>query len=326
MVKPMNSQLRYLNWRFYKAKRRLRRVFYSRLYRETNHDTKKSILITGTARSGTTWLADILSFQLNGRIMFEPFHSRKVEAYSQLHYYQYMRPTDQNELLSAYCRSIFTGTIRHPWIDQQVESFVPDYRIIKAVRANLFLKWVRNEFPEISLLFIMRHPCAVVLSWMKLNWTAEKDIERLLTQPKLIQDFLIDKMDVIRKAEYPEEKQAVIWCVNNLIPIEQFRGSRLHVVFYENLCLFPDTEVAALFRAINQPYNEDVLTMLPKPSTTSHFASAIITGKDMVERWRTELDKEQIQRIRSIVSAFGLDHIYGDSAIPQVSSPLAYGE
>ena len=322
----MNSQWRYLKWRFYKANRHLRRVFYSRLYRETNHDTNKSILITGMARSGTTWLADIVSFQLNGRIMFEPFHSGNVEAYSQLHYYQYMRPTDRNELLSSYCRGIFTGTIRHPWIDQQVESFAPDYRIIKAVRANLFLKWVRNEFPEVSILFIMRHPCAVVLSWMKLNWNAEKDIERLLAQPMLIQDFLVDHMDVIRRAEYPEEKQAIIWCVNNLIPIEQFRGSRLHVVFYENLCLLPDTEVAGLFRAINQPYNKDVLTMLPKPSTTSHSASAIITGKDMVERWRTELDKEQIQRIKSIVSAFGLDHIYGDSAIPQINSPLAYGE
>jgi hypothetical protein len=71
----------------------LRRRVYAALYRDTVGRLDRSMIVAGTARSGTTWLAEIIASQVPCRIMFEPFQPRKVQAYSQFEYFQYLRLT-----------------------------------------------------------------------------------------------------------------------------------------------------------------------------------------------------------------------------------------
>src|SRR5918995_2655527 len=203
-------------WLHLKLWKRAVHTFCGSLYRDSNGDAGQSIMVAGTARSGTTWLAEIIASQMASRIMFEPFHSRLVPAFSGFHYFHYMRPEEQNDELLTYCRRVFTGTIRHRWIDREVEHLFPTHRIIKEIRANLFLKWARIRFPQVPLVLILRHPCAVVSSRMQLGWATDEDIEPFLAQPRLVHDFLEDKLDMIRSAQSPEEKHAVIWCVSYL--------------------------------------------------------------------------------------------------------------
>jgi hypothetical protein len=276
------------------------------------------MMIAGTARSGTTWLADIIVSQIPCRIMFEPFHSKKVAGFSKFHYFQYMRPTEENNALIGYCRKVFTGDIRNGWIDRQVEHMSPKFRIIKDIRANLFLKWIQNRFPEVPILFIIRHPCAVVLSRMQLGWATDTDIRPFLCQPNLVEDFLADKLGLIEKAKNPEQKHAIIWCVSNLVPIEQFNRRGLNFIFYENLCLQPETEIPKIFGAIKCEYQDSVFAAIKKPSTTAAPSSAILAGRNKVTRWQKDLSTQQIDNILSIVREFELDHIYDDAPTPLI--------
>lgn len=312
---------RYSKWRAEKIGRRLKSFLYSQLYRNPNRDLAKSILISGSARSGTTWLADILSAALNGRIMFEPFNARQVRPYSQFNYFQYMRPEEENPALEAFCRQLFTGAIRNAWIDRQVEYLNAEFRVIKAIRANLLLKWVQQRFPDMPQIFIIRHPCAVVSSRMELGWDTDKDIEPFLSQPKLVEDFLGPHLDTIREARTDAEKHAVIWCVTNLIPLKQFKDGGLEVIYYENLCTQPNVEMHRIFAAVNRPFQEESLASLTRPSTTSLPTSAILTGDDRLESWRKKLTDRQVDAILTIVDAFGLDHIYGENIIPSINNP-----
>jgi hypothetical protein len=314
----MSSQPGQLKWHYRWLWRRLRRLVFSKLYRDSNRDLHRSILVAGTARSGTTWLGDILASQLRGRVMFEPFHSRKVKAYSHYHYFHYMHPHEKDEGLAAFCRTVFSGEIRDKWIDGYVEVLLPQYRIIKEIRANLLLKWIQNNFPQVPQLFIIRHPCAVVLSRMALNWDTDRDIESFLAQPKLVEDFLGEKLDVIKKAVHPEEKHAIIWCVTNLIPLRQFQENELNVLFYENLCTQPEVEIARLFQAIQLGYQDSLFNTLEVPSTTTRPTSAIVIGEDNLSRWQNRLHSKQIDKILNVVEAFGLEYLYGDSLIPQM--------
>jgi len=312
----MSSRPSQLKWRSQWAWRRLRRLVCSKVYRDANRDLHKSILVAGTARSGTTWLGDILASQLNGRIMFEPFHSRKVKTFSQYHYFHYMRPDEKDEVLADFCKRIFSGDIRDKWIDNYIEVLWPKYRVVKEIRANLLLKWIHNQFPQVPMLFIIRHPCAVVLSRMTLNWDTDRDIEPFLAQPKLLEDFLGKKMDVIMEATSPEEKHAVIWCVSNLIPLKQFQKEELNVIFYENLCLQPEIEITRLFQSIQLERRSSLFTTLEVPSTTTLQTSAIVTGANRVNSWQNKLTSGQIDKILSVVATFGLDYLYGDSITP----------
>jgi hypothetical protein len=303
-------------WQYKKLQKRLLRRINSRLYHDSDRTIKKSILVAGTARSGTTWLGSIIASQVPCRMMFEPFHSGKVEEFRPFHYFQYMRPTEPNGQLQSYCQKIFSGNIRHHWIDREVEHLKPRYRLIKEIRANLFLKWIALTFPEIPLLFIIRHPCAVVLSRMQLDWATDTDIEPFLAQPDLLEDFLADKMDVITQAKTVEEKHAIIWCISNLVPLKQFGPNGLNVIFYENLVLQPEFEIPKLFHAINLPYKDTVFTQISEPSTTSVNSSAIVTGDNKITHWQKELSPTQIRNILTIVEAFELDNLYGESIIP----------
>lgn len=315
-IAPVKTLYYLRQWSHQRIQRRLIYPVCRRLYRDRNGDLDRSIVVAGTARSGTTWLARIISSQISCRVMFEPFHSRLVDAYANFNYFQYMRPESFDEELRNYCQVVFSGNIRHPWIDRQVTAIFPHYRLIKEIRANLFLKWIHNHFPQIPLLFVIRHPCAVVLSRLQLGWATDGDIEPFLTQEELVQDFLVDKMDVIRGARSPEEKHAVIWCVSNLVPLSQFAPGELPIVFYEHLCTRPEAEVERIFCTINQAYTSSVFDTMERPSTTATSASAVMHGDDRVTRWQRELSVRQIDDILSIVEAFGMSHLYSDSPLP----------
>jgi hypothetical protein len=75
-------------------------------------------MIAGTARSGTTWLAETVTSELSGRLVFEPFHSRLVADFRRFQYFQYMRPDDEDEQLLEFSRRVLTGRLRHPWTDR----------------------------------------------------------------------------------------------------------------------------------------------------------------------------------------------------------------
>jgi hypothetical protein len=319
MSVEMNDEGRYLKFRFSKGYRKLIRLVCSRLYRDDDGDISKSILIAGAARSGTTWLGDIIASQIPCRIMFEPFHSKLVKQYQRFNYYQYMRPGAEDIELYKYARNVFSGEIRDLWIDRQVEHIYFQRRVIKAVRVNLMMKWLFDKFPVVPQIFLIRHPCAVVLSRMQLNWATDTDIEPFLSQAELVEDHLSDKLEIIKRARSDEEKHAIIWCISNLVPIHQFGCRDFNVVFYEKMCINPETEISKIFEIAKLDYHHSVIENARQPSTTSLRSSAILTGEDRITGWGKKLSRRQIADILAVVRDFGLDYIYGDSYTPLVA-------
>jgi hypothetical protein len=274
--------------------------------------------VAGTARSGTVWLADMIASQIPCRFMFEPFNPHLVPDYRDFHYFQYMRPGSEDKKLYTFAHNVFSGEIRNRWIDHQNERIFPKYRLVKEIRANLLLKWLHGNFPDVPIIFLMRHPCAVVLSRMQLGWATDRDIEPFLAQPSLIEDHLAPHVDMIRNAKTDEEKHAVIWSVSNLIPLKQFQPAGLKVVYYENLCTQPGVELPSIFKEIGHQYEGFGLGRIAnRPSQTAQETSAVVMGADKIEGWKRSLSSKQIDNILNIVDAFGLSYLYGDSFSPR---------
>ncbi|MFO7683990.1 MAG: sulfotransferase, partial [Chloroflexota bacterium] len=246
---PSGRQLR---WQAQRLFRPARRALLRHLFRDDNRRLADSILVAGAARSGTTWLGDVLAGE-NGRILFEPFHPHKIAALRSLSYFPYLRPDEPNEQLAAYARQVFSGAVRHPWIDREIGQLRPTFRVIKEIRANLCLKWFQVHFPEVPQLLIMRHPCAVALSRRQLGWATDSDILAFLEQRPLLNDHLAPHRDTINRAHTDLEKHAVIWCVSHLIPLRQFAPGELTIIFYEDLCLHPERELARIERVVGRP-------------------------------------------------------------------------
>jgi hypothetical protein len=318
-----NNGYYYRQWLHLRLRKWLVHPLCRRIYQDRNTDLGKSMIVAGTGRSGTTWLAKIISSQLSCRVMFEPFHARYVPDFRGFEYFQYMRPEAEDGRLEAYCHQVLSGRIRHPWIDREVEVVFPRYRLIKEIRMNLFLKWLAQRVPQVPVLFIIRHPCAVVQSRMQLGWATDDDLAPFLVQDALVADFLTDKMDIIRRAESPEQKHAVVWCISNLVPLRQFTGTEWHVFFYENLVLQPEAEIPRMFAAIRQDFSPSVFATLGRPSSsTTSQGVAMFTSKGIAD-WKNSMTVRQIDEVLGVVAAFGLDSLYDDSGAPGTSNRFA---
>ena len=227
-----------------------------------------------------------------------------------------MRPGAENPKFRAFAQKVFTGEIRNRWVDHYNERIFSKYRLIKAIRANLALKWLHENFPMVPIVFVIRHPCAVVLSRMKLNWATDDDIEPFLNQPDLVDDYLFPFVDFIKNAVTAEEKHAIIWSVSNLVPQKQFETSDLCKVHYEDLCIQPENTLHTVFDFIGQQYSQSAIDQINQPSQTARGHSAIVVGRDKLSNWKDELSTSQIDKILRVVEAFGLSYLYGDSVLP----------
>jgi hypothetical protein len=277
-----------------------------RIYQDNDRDVDKSVFVVGSARSGTTWLANLIASQFNSRLMFEPFNPDLVQEYRRFNYFQYMRPDDANQELFDYCYKIFTGNIRNPWIDREIQQIFPQGRVIKCIRSSLMLRWLDIQFPEVRKFFVIRHPCAVVQSRMNLGWATDDDIRHFLNQPKLIDDYLQEKLEIIAGARQVEQKHAIIWCITNLVPIHQFQSSNLNLVVYEKLVEKPETELSRIFSVLGVSDKPDIVNKVNRLSSTTTRRSAILSGNQSTRLWKQELTTHQIDSILYIVNEFHL--------------------
>jgi hypothetical protein len=294
----------------------------NRVYVDTG-DYRNTVFIAGTGRSGTTWLEDIINCAHDHRILFEPFHSKEVPLLSQWNYRQYLRPDERADRYLTPARKILSGRIRNKWIDQLNMKHLVSRRLIKDIRANLLLRWIHTHFPEVPIVLLLRHPCAVASSKITLGWKTH--LSDLTNQPELVEDHLKPYVPVLDSARDDFDRHVLLWCVENWIPLRQFADgkisnthSNIHVCFYEHLCLQPKREARSLMTYLRRDFNPASLSTFDKPSALSKQHSAILNGGNVLDAWRKRIEPAQVERAIELLGAFGLDRIYGAGSLPKL--------
>lgn len=290
-----------------------------KIFFDLNSDYKQSIFLAGTGRSGTTWVSSIINYDNEYRDIFEPFHPYKVSIVKHFRYRQYLRPDNQAREFIEPTKAILSGKVKNKWTDQFNKKTFCQKRMIKDIRANFLLKWLHVHFPEVPIILLLRHPCAVVNSKLYLGW--EDHLDELLAQPELVEDFLFPFIQEIKSAKTAFEKQVFLWCLENYVPLKQFRKGEIHLAFYENFCKNPHREIEHLFKFLGKMYNNSVLTILNQPSATSRKESSIITTtENVVDSWRKHITDAQIQRTIEILKIFDLDKMYSQESLPNTTA------
>ena len=144
----------------------IRRRLGQRLVVDRHPDHRRSVFLAGTGRSGGTWLSEIINQHNEYRIIFEPFHPKRAPWMKPFGERRYMRPEEKDEKFLALARSIVTGRVRHAWTERFNRRMVTHERLIKEDYANLMMKWLHVNFPGMPLILLLRHPCAVGLSFV----------------------------------------------------------------------------------------------------------------------------------------------------------------
>jgi len=280
-------------------------------------DHKDSVFLAGSGRSGTTWLSGIINHGGGYRYVFEPFNPGKVGAFEHFNSKQYLRPDDGREEFLGPARLALTGALRDPWPDRFNTRIFARRRLIKDIRANLLLAWIRANFPGMPMVLLLRHPCAVVASRLALGW--RDNLDETMDQEELVEDFLLPVEDEIRAASDDFERHLFLWCIDNYVPLKQFGPGEIHLTFYENLLADPETELKSLFDSLGETLDEDVLDDLGRPSPLSRKDAPVPS----LDGWRARVGANRLKRAGEILNLFGLDRVYGEGSMPDPSGARA---
>ena len=129
-----------------------------------------TVLVAGSARSGTTWVAEHVAKVLGARLIFEPFvvDERGLPAVLdrslwrkralRLEYSHYLGDTATNGPWSDALERILSGSVTRDWGMLPVAPGIYRRRVIKAIRANLLLAHLARRWPGVPILWLQATP------------------------------------------------------------------------------------------------------------------------------------------------------------------------
>ena len=239
-------------------------------------------------------------------------------------YIQYLNPRQRDPLLVTAAQKILAGRVHNKWVDGENRGFFYRQRIVKDIRCNLMLRWLKDIRPSMPIVLMIRHPLAVAASWVKLGWGVEvkgqrSDLEIITSQQSLLDDFPIVSQAVAQMNRDDSFERVVFeWCVLHLVPFRQFAPGELFVLVYENLILQPEAEIERLFGYLKTSINWDRMkVVLPAASSTNFLKRDMAKEKSqLLTGWRNTFSDKQVERANRILQMFALDDLYDKDGYP----------
>jgi hypothetical protein len=205
----------------------------------------RSVFLSGTGRGGTTWVSALLNYDNRYRDIFEPFHAHFVRSSRMFVYPLYLRPEGDYPEHRRQAQAILEGRVGNWWTNRANRRPVTYRRLIKEVRSNLWVKWLKVQFPRLRVVLLFRHPCAVAESRLRLEWPTR--LSMFLAQRDLMTDYLSPYRTVMLRLSTDFERHVMACCIHYYVPLQQFQGREVYCAFYEDFLTDYEREIAGLF-------------------------------------------------------------------------------
>jgi hypothetical protein len=285
------------------------------LYVDLAGGSEDCVFIAGAGRSGTTWVMELVNANRDHRVVFEPFASHRIRALRGLPREPYIRIDETDARVVAHVDRIIAGRYRSWWTDQHNRTFVCRRRLIKAIRANLCVGFIRRRYPAMPIVLVVRHPCAAASSMIRLGYGAYP-LEVFSSQEELVEDHLGPYVDLLRRTQEPFDQRVVRWCIQHKVLFEQLAEGDVHLMFYEELCTDPDGSFSRMCSYLGRPYDDAMREAVHRPSRLSGDHSAILAGSAAPEAWRDDVTAAQVERSLGFLETFGLSDLYTCDGLP----------
>jgi hypothetical protein len=297
---------------------------------ELNHDAERSTLVLGSGRSGTTWMAEAIARHTASRLMFEPFHPLWSPRRDRLQLF--LGEEDPDQRMVATVNEVVTGRARKFEVDQVVVTRFPRSRVIKDIHTTNLLPWFSEHFPQVPVIYAVRHPIATALSrkrfgsFFGLAAYLETPAGREDAEHSPIGD-LLPAYDAHR--EHPESLVRLVaeWCIENTYPLSRMNGTKALLTFYETATLDPIAELTRLAEFCSSALGSSgrhafQLEALRAPSSKDWFgnAAAAKSSQDwtaVLSKWTSEVPTITTRRCVQVLEEFGMDTFYGEEPMPR---------
>lgn len=271
----------------------------------------KHIIIVGSARSGTSWLCELMARPFRYRLLFEPEHEFNTK-YGHLLCDRLIKDSRNAEKVHNYLKKVFLNRVDNDWIAQlsnrkwkrHLWPFVPKRFIIKFVRCNLAAKYMNDTF-GIPVIHLVRNPFDVIESQQRVRFPWLYDLKHFKAQQVLVayvkQRYNFDLTNTTYMADV--ELLALRWCLENVVALDfnKERGPDYRLLKFEDLrndrLMF-----TRLCNELNLKIVEDIDVVFNMPSSKAH-QKGLMGNKPRVQG----LNQKELDQISGLLQTFGLD-------------------
>jgi hypothetical protein len=283
----------------------------------------KPILVTGSHRSGSTWVGKMLALSPFVAYIDEVFNADVGHPLSHKGIFQhdFAYVTEENE--AHYAPAI--GDVLQFRFGHQSRKFgglLPSRRLLYAWMyrafslprpllkdpiAALSAEWLVGKF-DMDALVIIRHPAAFVSSLLRMNWRFNFDA--FLNQTRLMEDWLHPFERMIKeRPDDPIEEASVVWlCIYHVLDAYIQRHPEWIVKRHEDMSLAPSKEFAEVYEKLGIPFTDRIARTIEEHSVPSNPVAAPNNvehhlqrdSQGLVKHWKRTLSAGDVNRIREI--------------------------
>jgi hypothetical protein len=288
---------------------------------------KKSVLVTGIPRSGTTWVGKILAQAPHMRYVHEPFNITKRPCACGIYFdkWFYYLTTENEACYRQHLQHLISASsnqfhLLNMLIDVRSNNNLRPLKIyfqqLRATRtvvkdplAYFSSCWLSCTF-NMQVVILIRHPAAVANSYKQLGW--EHDFSHFLSQPLLMRDYLAPFADEI--AEFATNKHelidqiALLWkLVYSAVSQQAAHHDDWLLVRHEDLCRNPENEFASMLYRLNITPSPSLHRAITATTTTNNAQaladpySIFRNSHVMCTQWKTQLSQWEIAQVHQRV-------------------------
>ena len=291
-------------------------------------DILHPILVTGTHRSGTTWIGKMLAADSSTAYISEPLnvlHRPGVLRAKVTRWYQYICEDNQDEYLPAFKELLDFDY--HLWAEirsirsrrdflRMGRDFAIFYNglmrgqrmLLKDPFAVFSTEWFAKCL-NCKVVIAVRHPAAFVSSLKRLNWPFE--FQDLLDQPLLMRDFLEPYRAQMEAAKTDDVigQSALLWTVIYHSVHEALqRNPGFIAVRHEDISRDPVNGYRAMYEKLDLDFTPRVEKIILKSSSSDNPAepsrkniyAVKLDSRANIDNWKKRLTDDEIKRIRTV--------------------------
>jgi Sulfotransferase family len=288
------------------------------------------ILVTGTHRSGTTWVGKMLAADAMTAYISEPLnvlHRPGVFRPKVKYWYQYICEDNENEYLPGFQELLefdyhFWDEVRSLQSRRDFlrmgRDFVIFYNglmrgqrlLLKDPFAVFSTPWFAKRLNS-KVVITVRHPAAFASSLKRLYWPF--DFQDLLNQPLLLRDHLASSREEMQSIRVDDVigQAALLWkLIYGAVHATREQNPDFLIVRHEDLSRDPIPGYRALYTALDLEFTPRVeKTILnssssenPRELSRKKVHGIKLDSRANVDTWKKRLTAEEIERVREITN------------------------
>lgn len=300
----------------------LRRHLFS-LVPGPNHATRH-VAVAGLPRSGTSWLAKILALSSGVFYYFEPDQCLG----SDLRYKYVPRGQSDSEIRTNISSSL-RGELYSDYITAELglKHILGKRRaetvLLKWVWLSFALDYVADEFPQMKVVQIVRHPIPQFLSWRERDWDPAYSLKLVTRQPALMDGPLRGYADRILAAAAGSywEGAVAFWAAAVLMQqraqtSNESRGWVLRT--HEWFCEFPEQRMRWLIEHLGMAWNDDIARFLDpgiERASGPGYGKAR-NPRQEIDKWKGVVPLDEQREVEALIRGYGIDLYSGTDHAP----------